>query len=151
MRYFFDTSALAKLFCPEAGTEVVQRIVLSPKRHIFVSILATVEFASTVGIKVRTQAIDPIAAQALLRQMQVSLALGDFVVQKMLTADFELAKQLLLRYAMQQSLRTLVALQLAAALRHKRRYNLDHFVTSDQRLAAIAAREGLYPLDPANP
>ena len=51
--YFFDTSALAKLYHPELGTDTVTAIVQSTPRMLFVSQLVTVEMASVAAIKVR--------------------------------------------------------------------------------------------------
>ena len=51
MRYFLDSSALAKRFHLEPGAEVVSAIFAEYGRVIFVSELAMVELISVAGIK----------------------------------------------------------------------------------------------------
>ena len=46
MRVFFDTSALAKLFVPEAGTDEMNAMLAQDGMEIWVSALAPLEFHS---------------------------------------------------------------------------------------------------------
>ena len=141
MRYFFDTSALAKLYHPEPGFEHVNRIFREPGRLIFVAKLATLELISVAGIKQRTGALPREGTANFLRQATVSAELGDFIVQKMLSEDYETASRLLYSYSPQHRLRTLDALHLASAIRRRARSGLDFFVTSDRTLAKVAILE----------
>lgn len=151
MRFFFDSSALAKYYHQEPGSAWVSQLCQDSINSIFISRLSIVELNSVAAIKVRTGVISDYAADQFIRQIVVSAALGEFTVEPVEEFVFTLATQLLGRNARKNSLKTLDALQLASALLHKERHGLDHFVTSDQRLCAIAALEGLYPIDPANP
>ena len=148
MRYFFDSSALAKLYHPEPGSARVNRIFREPERLVFVCKLALLELISVAGIKERTGHLSTEGATVFLRQVTVSAALGDFVVQPMLRQDYETASRLLANYAPRHSLRTLDALHLATALRRRVHSGLDWFVTSDRAFAQVAALEGLAVLVP---
>jgi uncharacterized protein with PIN domain len=46
VRVFFDTSALAKLFVPEAGTDEMNAMLAQDGMEIWVSALAPLEFHS---------------------------------------------------------------------------------------------------------
>jgi len=52
--YFFDSSALAKLYHPEIGTPLVDQIIQSADNAIRISRLTVVEVPSVLAIKVRT-------------------------------------------------------------------------------------------------
>jgi uncharacterized protein with PIN domain len=55
---FLDTSALAKLYHEEAGSEYVERVVSQPGSKGVVSRLSLVEMESVFAIKVRTGALN---------------------------------------------------------------------------------------------
>ena len=46
MRVFFDTSALAKLFVPETGTDEMNALLAQAEMEVWVSALAPLEFHS---------------------------------------------------------------------------------------------------------
>jgi uncharacterized protein with PIN domain len=52
--YFFDTSALAKIYHHEAGSHRVEEMVRNPGHRILISRLAVVEMHSVFGVKVRS-------------------------------------------------------------------------------------------------
>ena len=54
MTYFFDSSALVKLYHSERGSSRVEAAFREPDRQIIVSRLAGVEFHSALSLKVRT-------------------------------------------------------------------------------------------------
>ncbi len=56
--YFFDTSALAKRYHPEAVTRTVDWVFQHPNSEIRISRLTVVEVPSVFAIKVRTGIID---------------------------------------------------------------------------------------------
>ena len=141
MRYFFDSSALAKRFHPEAGSGRVHDIFREPDRLIFVSKLATIELISVAGIKQRTGFLTSEGAATFLRQVTASRRLKEFEVQQMTNEDYKIASRLLLAYSAHHSLRTLDALHLASAVRHRTKSHLEFFVTSDHTLAKVAALE----------
>jgi len=55
--FFFDSSALAKLYHPEVGTAVADRIAQSADSQIRISRLTVIELPSVFAIKVRTKFI----------------------------------------------------------------------------------------------
>jgi hypothetical protein len=55
--YFFDSSALAKLYHPEVGTPTVDLIIETAENKIRISRLTVVELPSVFAIKVRTQSV----------------------------------------------------------------------------------------------
>ena len=48
MKYFFDTSALVKLFQVEKGSEIVEEIVNDPDNDLWVLDLVRIEFLSSI-------------------------------------------------------------------------------------------------------
>jgi predicted nucleic acid-binding protein len=68
--YFFDSSALAKLYHPEVGTPTVDRIIETAENRIRISRLTVVELPSVFAIKVRTQFINRDDAGVFLRQFR---------------------------------------------------------------------------------
>ena len=68
--YFFDTSALAKLYHPEVGTPKVVEIVEAVGAQIRISRLTVVELRSVFAIKARTRVVTREDVDLLLRQFQ---------------------------------------------------------------------------------
>jgi PIN domain nuclease of toxin-antitoxin system len=56
--YFLDTSALAKLYHKEAGSEYVDRILRDTESRSLISRLSLVEMESVLAIKMRTGEVD---------------------------------------------------------------------------------------------
>ena len=75
--YFFDSSALAKLYHPEVGTPEMDKIVQTPGAQVRISRLTVVELPSAFAIKVRTRFISQEDARLFVRQFQ-----DDIVAQK---------------------------------------------------------------------
>jgi PIN domain nuclease of toxin-antitoxin system len=61
--YFFDTSALAKVYRKELGSDLIERIVAEPGSRRFISRFTILEMESVLALKFRTGDIDE---QALL-------------------------------------------------------------------------------------
>ncbi len=57
-KYFFDTSALAKVYRKEIGSDFVDRVLSEPGSQCIISRLSTVEMESVFALKVRTGEID---------------------------------------------------------------------------------------------
>ena len=62
--YFLDTSAFAKFYHAEAGSDYVTRFGGITRLIAVVSRLALVEIESVIAIKVRTGALDPNPSKA---------------------------------------------------------------------------------------
>jgi hypothetical protein len=70
---------------------------------------------------------------------------------RLTSPNFQVAEQLIRRLGPAQNLRTLDALQLAAALDLRGRGLVTQFVCADQRLCAFAVAEGLSVVNPELP
>jgi predicted nucleic acid-binding protein len=149
--YFFDTSALAKLYHPEIGTPKVVQIIGAVGAQIRISRLTVVELRSVFAIKVRTQAISREDVSLLMRQFQEDVASRKFHVFAVRESEFALAERLIERYGYDKPLRTLDAVQLAVALGLSSQGLIDHFVAADASLCEVAALEGLSVSNPEHP
>jgi len=56
--YFLDTSALAKLYRKEIGSDLVDRVVAEPDSRRFISRFTILEMESVLALKFRTGEID---------------------------------------------------------------------------------------------
>ena len=146
--YFFDSSALAKLYHPEIGTSEVDEIVQAPGNQVRISRLTVVEIPSVFAIKVRTQFITRDDARLLVRQSHEDIVIQKFSVAAVGEPEFAAAEQLLERHAFDMRLRALDAIQVAVALELKRRELVDTFVAADKVLCEVAAREGFAVFNP---
>jgi predicted nucleic acid-binding protein len=146
-RYFLDSSAFAKLFVAESGTDrLVELVRHCEDRHRMISILADIEVRSAIR---RRQASGDIA----LRDAESALASltqeARCIVQQPLSRPVIVQSVAIID---RQTLRALDAIQLASALVvHKTLKPHDSlvFVASDKRLLDAATAEGLSVWDPS--
>jgi len=87
----------------------------------------------------------------LLQQFREDIASNRFEISQASDADFDDAANLLERYGFDFRLRTLDALQLAVAIKLKRKGKLDFFVSADKILCDVAALEGCSVVNPEVP
>ena len=80
MRYFFDSSSLAKRYHAEAGSNGVNCIFGETGRLVFISKLAMIELISVACIKQRISALNREGGVAFLSRVTLSATLGDFDV-----------------------------------------------------------------------
>ena len=149
--YFFDSSALAKYYHPEAGTPEVDEIMNAAGSKIRISRLTVVELPSVFAIKVRTQFISREDARLLLRQFREDVVSRRFDVFGVGESEFALAERLIEQYGFEMRLRALDAVQLAVALGLRRQNLIDHFVASDKVLCEVAALQGFSVFNPEHP
>jgi predicted nucleic acid-binding protein len=149
--YFLDSSALAKHYHSEIGTPRVDAILAEPSANHFISRLCVTEVHSVFAKKVREGALPASALAGLLQRFRADIALKKYSVVSVSALQFDEAERLLEVYASAQNLRTLDALQLAAAAAVHAAQPLDHFVTSDRRIQVVAAAEGRSIIDPERP
>ena len=97
--YFFDSSALAKLYHPEVGTPEMDKIVQTPGAQVRISRLTVVELPSVFAIKVRTRFISHEDARLLARQFQDDIVAQKFLVTAIREPEFVVAERLVERYA----------------------------------------------------
>jgi predicted nucleic acid-binding protein len=146
--YFVDTSALAKLYHWEVGSERMEALVEAPGARLIISQLTLIEIESVFATKVRTGVIDKPTLAQLRGRFYADLARGQFAVALLARRHFEVAEALVRTYAVDHALRTLDALQLSMAVDLCRRGAASQLVTSDKALCEVAALEGLAVLNP---
>lgn len=146
--YFVDTSALAKLYHWEVGSERMEALIEAPGNRLIISQLSLVEIESVFATKVRTGVIDKAALAQLRGRFYADLSRGRFRVALLERRHFQGAEALVRTYALDHALRTLDALQLSVALDLCRRGAASELVTSDKALCEVAALEGLAVLNP---
>jgi len=150
--YFLDTSALAKLYHKEIGSEYVDRIVREPGSGSMISRLSIVEMESVLAIKVRTGEIDQPDVEIARRCLRADLAQRRLLIGPPIYArHYHTARILLEQYGVAEGLRTLDALQLAIALDLKQMGQIAVMVTADQRLCRVASRAGCPAVNPQEP
>lgn len=136
MRVFFDTSALAKRYVDEVGSEQV-RMLCTEADALGVSVLVLPELISTLCRLVREGRLSVENYRDLKSAVQADLSDADLCD---LSQDaFEQTISCLENH----SLRALDALHVGSALV----YQPDLFVSADRRQAMAASREGLAVID----
>jgi predicted nucleic acid-binding protein len=146
--HFFDSSALVKLYHPEAGTPAVDQIVNAAGNLVRISRLTVAELTSAFAIKVRTQSISREDADVFLHQFRRDVASGKLEVFSIGEPEFAMAELLVERYAFNLRLRALDALQLAVALELRNQKLVDRFVAADTILCEVAVLEGFPVINP---
>lgn len=150
--YFLDTSALAKRYHKESGSEYMDRILEQSGSRSLISHLSIVELESVLAIKTKTGEIDEQALQIARRRFR-----ADIARQRLLVAPpvherhFHSARRLLIQYGVPEGLRTLDALQLAIALDLRQFGQVDVLVAADQRLCRVASIAGCSVVNPEKP
>jgi uncharacterized protein len=148
--YFFDSSALVKLYHREVGTPIVDQIVRTADNSTRISRLTVAELTSAFAIKVRTRSIKREDAQAFLHQFRREIASGRLEIFSIKESEFTVAELLLERHAFSLRLRSLDALQLAVAMELRNQYLVDSFVAADTVLCDVARAEGFAVINPEN-
>jgi len=141
-RFFFDTSALIKLYHQEKGTDVVDELLVQDQPLIIViSDLTLIEIVSAFAKKVRTQAITKTAFTMAVTAFEKDVEAFELIAIEQNVKSR--AIQLLKTRSLERGLRTLDALQLASALAANDKSPLDLFVAADKTLLAVAKQESL--------
>jgi predicted nucleic acid-binding protein len=144
----FESSAFAKYFQSEEGSERVITLMDDPTNQTFISWLTLVEMHSALARRVRMGELTVAEFEQVRRHLYAQLRSGRFRVVWWSSRHLWEAIRLLLRYGATDPLRALDALQLAVALDLKEQGLLDGFVCADDLLCALAQREGLAVINP---
>jgi predicted nucleic acid-binding protein len=110
MKFFFDTSALVKLFYEESGTAIVTRIIEHSASETWISDLARLEFTSALYRRFRNKSLDEIKLQIATTYFEKQL--DSFNIEPMNQLVIDEAGLFLKRYGKEYGLRTLDALHL---------------------------------------
>jgi len=146
--YFFETTALSKLFVREAGTEALIHLMSNTEDNgKLISAVSPLEVYA--AIKRRERAGDIPADQAAEALDILRMESARMVQQPLNPAVLEAARQLIDRIP---ALRSGDALQLASAVVAREMFHGMEitFVSADQRLLAAAASEGFPTLNPVD-
>ena len=150
--YFLDTSALAKRYHKESGSEYMDRILEQSGSRSLISHLSVVKVESVLAIKTRTGEIDEQALQIARRRFRADVARQRILVAPPVhERHFHSARRLLIQYGVAEGLRTLDALQLAIALDLSQLGHVDVLVAADQRLCRVASMAGCSAVNPEKP
>lgn len=139
---FFDTSALAKRYAEEPGTDTVDELIESEATTVILTSLTVVELASALRRKHNRGDLSESEVDGLLTAF-FEEALERFTLVALDETRFERALDLVL----EADLRTLDSLQLAAALDVNDELDVT-FVCADRDLVAVANDRGLDAIDP---
>jgi predicted nucleic acid-binding protein len=149
--FFLDTSAFAKLYHQEPGSDIVERIVALPGSAV-ISRLSLLEMESVFAIKVRTGQLNPSAQDLAKRRLRADLSRGRIQVGPTIEErHYQHARHLLIRYGATMSLRTLDSIQLAVALDLLQSGEISAMVAADQRLCQVAEAAGCPAINPDHP
>lgn len=139
MKLFLDTSALVKLYYREVDSHALESLVRSGTiTTIFLSEVSKPEFISAIWKKWRMKELNEQQALALLQAFEEDYARYSFV---QVDGDAMIAASSLLKQHGRQGLRTLDALQLAAAV--SLRGQADLFKSADKLLESFFIAENL--------
>jgi len=146
--YFFDSSALVKLYHTEPGSSWVAAVLRQANLRILISRLTAVELYSALSIKVRTGKLGARESAALRTRFANDVMVGTIAVIAVNEQDYGAAENLIIQHGDSRGLRTLDALQLAVALSGQRRVGLDAMIVADITLAEVARTEGITVINP---
>jgi len=139
---YLDTSALAKLYLPESGSDELEDVLLG-RRDIIVSDLAITELTSAVARRVRDTDLSAAHARRIYQRVLNDVGAGEFRRAEITANSHREAERLLMGIARRVPLRAADALHLGMATL----LGVRVLVTFDQRMRSAA--EALGTLDVA--
>jgi len=145
--YFFDTSALVKLYVEEPGSARLLELTEDPETYDAAVVeIARLEFRSAVRRREREGTVASVVVDEILTQLDSDLQ-AHFLVQPISSSLLASGVALIDRH----HLRAYDALQLAGCLSLTRSvpdWKRAQFITSDKSLLQAARDEGLMAIDP---
>ncbi|MDP8989695.1 MAG: type II toxin-antitoxin system VapC family toxin [Acidobacteriota bacterium] len=144
--YFLDTSALAKLYVREPGTDKMLKLAAQADASLVILSLSRVELRAAVQRRVRSRDLSKENAQAALTAFNDHLG-AIYVVQHVTEALIEKALGLIDKH----NLRAYDSIQLAACLTLPMQKSDERatFTCADKHLIAAAEKEGWPVFNPA--
>lgn len=150
-RFLIDTSALAKLYHQEEGSDFVRTLVDSSPDTPFVTRLTLIEMESVWAIRMRTGQLLAAEREICRARFAADLARGRLILSLL---DGERvgasARQLVAKFGAELGLRTLDAIQLATALSLKANSLVSGLVSADARLCRVSEACGCPALNPSD-
>ena len=148
--HFLDTSALAKHYHFEKGTDEVDKIWNNSSAQLFISTISSLEIISAFAGKVRSATISKEEFELLRRRFYTDVANRRLFHIRINGLHYKGAEQLICRYGFNHRLRTLDAMQLSVALAIRTQGVECRFVAADRHLIEVASLEGFSVLNPEN-
>ena len=144
MNYFFDTSALIKIYHIETGSDGVLDIYNSVNT-ITISELSKIEFLSTISKKYREKEINEETLEAVISKFEEDLK-NKFKLFRFSSLVLDESRTLIKKHAKDFSLKTIDSIQLAFF----KTYCEDEevFVCADKKLVKVAELEGFTVMVP---
>lgn len=136
---YLDTSALAKIYVREAGSDVLEAALLG-RRDLLVSDLAVTEMTSAIARRTREGDLDDADARRVYEALLRDLSAGVYLRVELTSDVHRAAERLLLGVGRSTPLRAGDALHLALAAVADARVLL----TFDQRMRTAAATAGTF-------
>ncbi len=138
MNCYLDTSALIKLYHQEDGSDKLTAFLKQYAGNLTISVsdISPIEFHSAFLRRVRMNEISLQDVQPIFEALRIDLI--NYNIAEVDSSVKQIALELLDRCAAQQSLRTLDALQLAAAILSHRFLPIDFFIAADSKLLNVA-------------
>jgi predicted nucleic acid-binding protein len=146
--YYYDTSAAAKHYRAEVGTQAVDDLLADSASRHYLSSLGIVEILSAFARLTRMGQVTALEFARLRARLLNDVASGLWQIVLLTPTEYQRAQELIALHAVAKGLRTLDALQLATALAVDAVAELDHFVCADANLCQVAAAENLRVLNP---
>lgn len=143
--YFADTSAIAKRYISERGSQWVKSWSMpSASNLVVISALSSVEISSLMARRQREGVLSQ-HTQYLLQTTFLTHAYKEYLTVPLDDAVMKLAREVIRKHP----LRALDAIQLACAIQASQLLSTSMiFASADQRLLAAAAAEGFATDDP---
>ena len=143
--YFYDTSALLKIYHKEAGTEEAEEYYLDTEKQIYISEVSRIEFISSLHRKYREKEISESAFTIALQKFKND-CVNRFNVETSTSSILKKAEELIEKYAKEKSLRTLDSIQLASFLFIAEEDTF--FICADKKLNEVVISEGYKIINP---
>lgn len=147
MAYFYDTSALLKIYHKEAGTEVAEKYYLDLEKQIYISEVSRIEFNSSLHRKYREKEISESAFKIALQKFKND-RVKRFNVETLTVSILRKAEELIEKYGKRKNLRTLDSIQFASFLFIAEEDTI--FMCADKRLNEVVISEGYQIINPIN-
>lgn len=145
MKYYFDTSALVKIYHSESGTSDVLGIYADTENRILISELSCIEFLSTIYRKYREKELTADTLDALIQKFQDDTD-SRYEILRFTSLITDEAEKLIRRFADENSLKTLDSIQFAFFCLYCE--NDTVFVCSDRKFSRLISSEGFQILMP---
>jgi hypothetical protein len=138
-----DTSALAKLYVPEAESDELDSALIG-RRDLLISELALTELTSAIARRVREGDIDAAAGRRIYQQVFRDVRDGEYRLLDLTAATHREAERLLLTIGRQMPIRAADSLHLAIAALADTRV----LVTYDRQMHSVASALGSFEILP---